>query len=326
VLGDLDPHVRHAVDLGSIGALLHPVHALAAVVLVGACVNPGDPTSPDPVRFLRSDRQPCRIVFGPVAADPSEVIEEQAIVETPDGPTTVTRAVSLRERPPPDVEIDRIDIYLSTVGGRSEATWLLPPTVITVSTASLDEEQLRTLLPELVRAGSVHGTAALLAEHIDGARLRFETTGPSPRTDLAVVDAEQALLYASRGAVLPEGAEEVDAATFVDAVEALLDGPPVVSISDGFALAPACAPDDGARTAGAVTGVEIAESDVGDILRISFEGLPPDDEEPHLVRVALGGVELVAEYQGESTLEFPATFTHVESRLLRDALSVRSGG
>ena len=79
---------------------------------------------------------------------------------------------------------------------------------------------------------------------------------------------------------------------------------------DGFAV-----------TDATISDVSIAETDIGDLLRITFGGLPADRTDPRFVHVTVGAVELVAEYEGDETVLFPATLTHAESRLLAGRLA-----
>lgn len=114
---------------------------------------------------------------------------------------------------------------------------------------------------------------------------------------------------------------------FLSVIDELLgDAEPTVAILEGAvmtSLGAGCdVPADHRQVVDAVViDVAIAESDVGDVLRITFDGLPDDGPDPQLLHVSVGGVELVAPYQGGPTVDFPATLTHDESRLLADRLT-----
>lgn len=118
---------------------------------------------------------------------------------------------------------------------------------------------------------------------------------------------------------------EASSSTFASVVEGLLgEAEPNVGISEGLMTTAgfACeSPHDPSVQGDAnITDVSIAESDVGDLLRITFDGLPPDSPDPRLGHVTVGDVELVADYQGEPTVVFPATLTHAEAELLAERL------
>jgi hypothetical protein len=342
------------------------VLAAAAVGTLTGCPAGGGPTSPDPVRFvLAGERDPCRIVFGPVARDIFFEVQEVGEIDTPDGPTFIRRGVVVGDREGPDLEIGGIDVHVSSSAGTVEAVWQLPPSEIGVSTRSLGEDELRELLPALVGTADAPGLARTLVDRIDGAELRY--AGPAPGYDVGLAYEDGTLSIAGRGvadtqldafyAILDGrtadggaewrtdvlGATEgrardatvivgsgrdrtaVSGSTFGALVDELMgEDEPTVAISEGrmrtarFGCESPRRPFPG--TDATISDVSIAESDVGDLLRITFDGLPADHPDPRLVHVTVGEVELVAEYEGDETVLFPATLTHVEARLLAERL------
>lgn len=330
--------------------------AVAAIALAG-CPTPGGPTSPDPVRFvLEGGQGPCRIVFGPVAPDRSLRLEEVGALDTPDGPTLVARGPVGDGRDVPDLEIDGIDVHLSASADTVQAVWQLPPTEIWVSTRSLAEDELRELLPTLVMTADASQLARTLVDRIPGAELR--SAGPAPGYDVGLTYDDGTLAIAGRGVaddrldaflavvgerlgvgdvalraedatvIVDAGRERasVSASTFVGLVEALMaDEVPTVAVGDGSTatIPSSCRqlPDAPPAASATIRDASIAESDVGDLLRVTFDGLPADGADPQTVHVTIGGVELVAEHTGDDTVLFPATLTHAEARLLAERLT-----
>jgi hypothetical protein len=328
--------------------------AVAVVALTG-CPTPGGPTSPDPVRHvLDGGGAPCRVVFGPVTVDAAVRLEEVGRIDTPDGPTLVRREL-VDERERGDLEIDGIDVSLSSTADTVEAAWQLPPIEVGVSTSSLDEDELRSLLPELVRTADASQLASTLAERIPGAEVRY--AGAAPGYDVAMTYDDAALAVAGRGvadaqldafdavlertgagtverradgATVVVGSAREPATTTSEAFAALVedlmgDEVPRVSLSDGTARTaePGCeGPNGGTTVTDATVGdVEIVESDVGDLLRVTVDGLPAAGPDPRLVHVTVGDVELVAEHDGGDVVQFPATLSHAEARLLAERLA-----
>jgi hypothetical protein len=325
--------------------------AVAGGTLAG-CPTGGLPTSPDPVRFvLEGGPAACRIVLGPLTPDAAHQIEDVGEVTTPDGPTYLLRGIVAGDRGAPDLEIDRIDVHLSTTGGRVQVTWLLPPTSIGIDTRSLDEDEVREALPTFVSSSDISALARLVAERVDGAEVSY--AGRAPEYDVGLVHEDgSALLVAGRGVtdrqldayvgalggvlagdraedatVIAGSARaraEVTSTELTAVLEQLLGGgPPAIAISDGRMVSTGggCEPPPTTTPVDAtIREVSIAESDIGDLLRITFDGLPPDGPDPQLLHVAVGGVELVAPFEGEETVLFPATLTHEESRLLQARL------
>lgn len=353
--------------MGGIGRLGAGLAALVTGALAG-CSTPGAPASPDPARFLLAEAgEPCRVVFGPLSPDGSFGFDEVGQLDTPDGPTFLGRGFVFTDRDAADFDVGGIGVSLSTFEGVVSASWELPPTSVGFETRSLDEDELRALLPELVATADTASLGRVLAEHIDGAEVAY--AGRAPEYDVGLAYDDAMLTLAGRG-VTPErldayygrlhgerdgsawlvaglggtdgrasgaavvvgrspgAASSASAADFVATVDRLLGeggrGPTVRitagSVATGGKL---CGGEEDAPDAldATITEVSIAESDVGDVLRITFDGLPPDTADPQLLHVTLGAVELVARYQGGPTVDFPATLTHDEARLLADRLT-----
>jgi hypothetical protein len=324
------------------------------------CDDPGGPSSPDPLRYeLTGAGEACRVVFGRLAPDGSAPLDQVGQVDTPDGPTWVWRGSAVVDRGEPDLEVDGIDVHLSAESDVAQAVWELPPTEVGVATRSLTEDELRTLVPGFVTTADAFALAEAVAAAIPGADVRYAGSVPPydiavvhDGTSLTVagrgVAAEQRDAYygalgwvqsgdtwqgdveggpgEAQGATVTVGDPRSPATTTSAASTELLerlmaDGRVIVSPAAAGRQTPmGCAAADEADGAATITDVAIVESDVGDLLDITVEGLaPPAGGDPQAVRVSIGGVDLVGDLDGE-VVRVPAALTHDESRLLADRL------
>ena len=264
---------RHGAALATLGLTLV------------ACHNPGDPISPDPVRYLVGAKTPCRISFGPTSR-----VEQAATITTPDGPVRIEIGeLDLHEeRPPTNTVIRGIRVRLAD----GAATWDFPPRSTTIEAPGLD---LEPMLADLIFAADVHAMVRVVLDRVDGAQVEHAGLANPPDVTVTYDDGTTSSFNGRENRGEPEG-EAVAAVEFAAVVERLLG-------DEGCATGPRRDAVDAARA---------IESDVGSLLEV---------EPRSTTTLMIGAVELVGAVDGR----FPATLTHAEARLLRDA-SLRSGG